>query len=339
VSNRASPESHGGIEDELASIDRQLGQLERSTAHYRHWQRCIREVPVSEYGDDDSRFGYVVDEVDGGGPGLRSALALDRSGGRSDYRFFEMSTRRRCESAPTVPGGTAEDAAKPARAAKAAESRTLGELERWVERLADRADHVEQSAEHFDEWESCLSWVPVTEYGDPAQEFGYEYRDERPGAYGAAVRVDRSEWDDPDYEVLAFVGRDRPFVKRECGGEPGESVDKVARPEAPPSTSDRVDDLRGDTDSLTETVEDLGEPVEEFDQFDQCMFTLGMTEYGARGGPRGYVYRGPGPKLRPALAMDMAGFDRAERYFMAFPGEEPPQIECNEDASGEGTDE
>ena len=37
--------------------------------------------------------------------------------------------------------------------------------------------------------------------------------------------------------------------------------------------------------------------------------------------------------------MDMAGFDHAEHYFMVFPGEEPPQIECNEDASGEGTDE
>lgn len=131
----------------------------------------------------------------------------------------------------------------------------------------------------------------------------------RPGDFGAAVRVDRSEWDDPDYEVLAFVGRDRPFERRECGNEPGECVDKVARA-APPSTGDRI----GDTDS-------------------------GMTEYGSRGGSVGYAYHGPGPKLRPALAMDMAGFDRAERYFMAFPGEEPPQIECNEDASGEGTDE
>jgi hypothetical protein len=37
--------------------------------------------------------------------------------------------------------------------------------------------------------------------------------------------------------------------------------------------------------------------------------------------------------------MDLDGFDRAEHYFMAFPGEEPPQIECNEDASGESTDE
>ena len=134
------------------------------------------------------------------------------------------------------------------------------------------------------------------------------------------------------------MGRDRPFSSRECGGEPGESVDKLARP-APPSTSDRGDDLHGDADSLAETVEDLVEPVEEFDQFDQCMFTLGMTEYGSRGGSAGYAYRGSGPKLRPALAMDMAGFDHAEHYFMVFPGEEPPQIECNEDASGEGTDE
>jgi hypothetical protein len=37
--------------------------------------------------------------------------------------------------------------------------------------------------------------------------------------------VDNSERDDPDYEFLAFVGRDRPFTDRECGGEPGEGVD------------------------------------------------------------------------------------------------------------------
>ena len=39
------------------------------------------------------------------------------------------------------------------------------------------------------------------------------------------LAVDVSEWDDPDYTLLAFAGHDRPFTSRECRDEPGESVD------------------------------------------------------------------------------------------------------------------
>jgi len=46
-----------------------------------------------------------------------------------------------------------------------------------------------------------------------------------------------------------------------------------------------------------------------------------------------------GHQRRSALAMDMRGFDKPQYDLLAFPGEEPPQIECNEDASGQGTDE
>ena len=45
------------------------------------------------------------------------------------------------------------------------------------------------------------------------------------------------------------------------------------------------------------------------------------------------------PSKGPALAIDVDGFDRPQFDLMAFPGEEPPQIECNEDASGFETDE
>jgi hypothetical protein len=79
--------------------------------------------------------------------------------------------------------------------------------------------------------------------------------------------------------------------------------------------------------------------VEEFDLFDQCMFTIGVTQYGKREGTSGYVYGERGQQRRQALAMDMRGFDTPQYDFMAFPGEEPPQIECNEDAGGQDTDE
>ena len=105
------------------------------------------------------------------------------------------------------------------------------------------------------------------------------------------------------------------------------------------STQDRLVDLQQEVASLREDIEDLEEPVEEFDLFDQCMFTIGGTQYGEQDGSAGYVYGKSGQERRQALAMDMRGFDRPQYDFLACPGEEPPQIECNEDAGGQGTDE
>ena len=45
-----------------------------------------------------------------------------------------------------------------------------------------------------------------------------------------------------------------------------------------------------------------------------------------------------GTKRRPALAIDMRGFGTPQYGFLAFPGEEPPSIECNEDAGEEFID-
>ena len=106
-----------------------------------------------------------------------------------------------------------------------------------------------------------------------------------------------------------------------------------------PSMQERISDLQQEMASLREDVDDLKEPVEEFDLFDQCMFTIGVTQYGNRDGTSGYVYGDRGLQRRQALAMDMRGFDAPQYDFMAFPGEEPPQIECNEDAGGQDTDE
>ena len=325
--------------------------MERSTDNYRHWRTCVSQVPVSEYGDGDGQFGYRYDEVDGSGRGFHSALALDRrKRGHSDLRFFDFAVRPGCESAPTVPGGTADPARTAVRGRLTKGGRpTIGGLEDRLAALDTRVARIDRATEVFDEWESCLSWVPVTEYGDPETRFGYEYQ--RPGrddGYNAAITIDRSEWDDPDYELLAFKGRDDPGRGGECGSEPGEGVDRidpdprvaVARSGlARGARQDRLEDLIGDVGSMAETVDDLFEPVEEFELFDQCMFTIGMSQYGSRQGASGYRFFDRSPGQRPALAMDMNGFDRAEHYFLVFPGEEPPQIECNEDAGGEDTDE
>jgi hypothetical protein len=146
---------------------------------------------------------------------------------------------------------------------------------------------------------------------------------------------------------LAFVGRDRPFTRRECEGEPGEGVDRVGwyvdlrgrRPRGRPSTRSRLEDLRGDLRAAVEDVEDLVEPAEEFVQFDECMFTVGAQVRG--GGGLGYEFRTATGTLRhvQALSYDLSESALPQLDLMAFPGEEAPQIECNEDASGVGTDE
>jgi hypothetical protein len=104
------------------------------------------------------------------------------------------------------------------------------------------------------------------------------------------------------------------------------------------SLRDRVDDLQQEIESLTEDIEDLGEPVEEFELFDQCAYTIGVTQYGTWRGDTGFLFGPGGTMRRPALALDMRGFGTPQYDFLAFPGEEPPSIECNEDAGEEFID-
>jgi hypothetical protein len=98
---------------------------------------------------------------------------------------------------------------------------------------------------------------------------------------------------------------------------------------------DRVEELQQELDSLTEEVEDLQEPVAEFDLFDECMYTIGVSQYGSPDGAFGYLFGPGGAARRPGLALDIRGFGTPRYQFLAFPAEEPPSIECNEDAGQE----
>ena len=133
-----------------------------------------------------------------------------------------------CHSDNPQPGGTAEPASVRAASARSHRRpslrRQLTMLEREARRLVARSQRLETISERFDEWESCVSWVPVTELGDPDQKFGYLFGPQGGAAgYRAALHIDRSDWDDPDYMFLALVGGDRPG--RTCQDEPGEAVD------------------------------------------------------------------------------------------------------------------
>ena len=55
-------------------------------------------------------------------------------------------------------------------------------------------------------------------------------------------------------------------------------------------------------------------------------------------GAFGYLFGRGRRARRPALALDIRGFGRPQYQFLAFPAEEPPSIECNEDAGQEDTD-
>ena len=150
-------------------------------------------------GDVRHRWGYLYDERDGTGHDLRPALTRDRT--RPQWSLLRLATTRPCLSAAPDPNGAGDDA----RAAP----RPLVQLLRQLRRLDRRARLVELRTERFDDWESCLTWLPVTEVGDVEQRLGYLRAEGRGPA--AALEIDRSEWDDPDYQLLAFRAGDRPF--------------------------------------------------------------------------------------------------------------------------------
>lgn len=106
-----------------------------------------------------------------------------------------------------------------------------------------------------------------------------------------------------------------------------------------PSAADRIEELQQDLDSLIEDVEDLQEPIAEFDLFDECSYLIGVSEQGRPNGLLGYAFGRGGAQRRPALALDIRGFGRPTYRFLAFPAEEPPSIECNEDAGEEDSDD
>jgi hypothetical protein len=247
---------------EINKLERQVELMELSVARYDDWETCLSYIPVSEYGDPwDNQYGYLYDAREGTGVGFMDALAIDRRSRprKEDYMFIDFE-RDGCRSDSPRPGGTAEPASvrrppaqgdglrplalssvRPGSVARtpdthikrASASRSSGRrslkrqvrrLERKAKRLFNRAQVLEAASERFDEWESCVSWVPVTEQGGADGKYGYLFGSvgATPG-YRTALHIDRSDWDDPDYMFLALVGGDRPG--RTCQDEPGEAVD------------------------------------------------------------------------------------------------------------------
>ncbi len=234
------------LRQEVGRLEEQVELMEHSAENYEDWQTCLRYLPVNEQGDRDRQSGYLYDERDGTGVGYMDGIAVDRrrGWGREDYLFIHFSRAAACRNESPQPGGTAEPAslagadnprvarssARPHRRYKRSLGprtgirQQLARLERKAARLFARSQRLETVSERFDEWESCVSWVPVTEMGDPDETFGYLYGPKgSPAGYRTALHIDRADWDDPDYMFLALVGGDRPG--RTCQDEPGEAPD------------------------------------------------------------------------------------------------------------------
>jgi hypothetical protein len=295
---------------------------------------CTKRVGVDRVGDRESRWGFLYDEHDGTGLDMRPALVLHTGRGDARWDVLQLSTKRRCLSVAADPNGAGEDARPTSRAGAKAKHR---QLLRTLHRLEKLEDRVETRTERFDEWESCLAWLPLTEAGDLDQDFGFLTDQGLPPyerVHYPAIDIDHSEWDDPGYQVLAFRGSDRPFAQEECGTDPGEAPD---RPVLTRGGGDEsvLAEVRQGIRALREGVEDLAEPVDEISRFDQCLYTVGVATN------PGYLFRDRAgtDTRRPALSFDMRGARLPQMSVMAFPGEEPPQIECNEDAGGVQTDE
>ena len=175
-SRAATPQRRGGLARRLQRLEQRLRFLSTSAARFQALLGCTREVPVDQVGDTGHAWGFQYDERDGTGVDLRPALVRSRRG-RPDLAMLRLSTAPRCLSAAPDPNGSGADARgvvpraapaapRPRRSDVASLLQRLGQLEQVSERVA-------LEAERFDDWESCLSWLPVTEAGDAAQDLGY----------------------------------------------------------------------------------------------------------------------------------------------------------------------
>ncbi|CAN5286416.1 hypothetical protein BH09ACT10_BH09ACT10_24270 [soil metagenome] len=327
------------LETRAAKLAQRIRTLEKTADRFDTWLTCISYVPVSEFGKDDQETGFRYDAGDRTGVSVRPALGVDPT--KPSLVFLTRKRSRVCESATTQPGGTA-DAARVAVAGskkKPSINRRLTTLTRKARRMERRIDGLTDMADRFDEWESCLTWVPVTQFGDLSGGFGYAVS----GGFRSAVAIDNSPWDDPDYQLLSFEGKNRPFKARACQegsvnlASTSLATQSLVSPAAKRTKSPgkRIKDIDGDLSAIAEDVSDLVDPVESFTFFDECMFTVGASR---RTGLT-FVNAQGKSVAGSALDFDLAAAGRPDYDLMAFPGEEPPQIECNEDAGGLDTDE
>ena len=100
---------------------------------------------------------------------MRTALSPHRGGATPELRLLRLSRSDQCLSRPADPNVSGANA-RPAAGRKV----TLSTLAAQLRLLERRVALIEGSTDRFDDWESCLSFLPVTEDGDARQKFGFQ---------------------------------------------------------------------------------------------------------------------------------------------------------------------
>ena len=176
---------------EVARLERQVELMEQSAENAEDWDaRASSTCPSTSRAT--ATASPATSTTSATAPASATWMASpstgDVSAGREDYLFMHFRDDG-CRSDSPQPGGTAEPAsvraasarysAAPRPATTAARARARGPSG-WSRGRSG----CETISERFDEWESCVSWVPVTELGDPDQKFGYLF-----GPQGGAARA------------------------------------------------------------------------------------------------------------------------------------------------------
>ena len=306
--------------------------MELSARRYATGRRACAVVPVSEYGDPDRQFGYAYDERDGTGRGPMPALAVDRRSGRP--RGLPLPHVARASALPQ------QRAACPAgpRTRRALRRRRHAARPRAPRRAAQarRCGGLDAASERFDAWESCVSWVPVTEYGDPDGAFGYLFGCGTRSASGRRWRSTAATGTTPttcSWPSSAATARRRRARTNRARGSTDVRLAlhrrglraAAARRRAgggrrtAPSVADRVEELQQELDSLDRGRRGPAGARRGVRALRQCMYLIGVSRAAAGLRCTATARRGR------ALALDIRGFGRPEVPVPRLPGRGAPE--------------
>jgi hypothetical protein len=220
---------------------------------------------------------------------------------------------------------------------------TVSGLERTVRNLEGQVALMEQTADRYAKWKTCVRLVPVNEVGDPDNTFGYAY-DERDGTgktFMPALAV-APEDERPEYAFIEFSRKDGCHSQPTDPNGTGEDASLDTLDTAlVASTGSSVRALERRVARLDERKEALERMAARFDEWESCLSWVPVTEYGDADNRFGYLYgdKGAEPGYRPAIAVDGSEWDDPDYMFLAFAGRDRPftDREC-EGESGESVD-
>ena len=202
------------LQRELRGARRQMELMEQSAEGYEDWQTCSSIRPVNEPAIETGVATSSTTTATGTVSDTWMRCAVDRrrrTQGQEDVPVHALPRWRLPERQSPNPAERPSRARYRQRALRPRPS--SGTCERCSsdgESPAAAAQRLETVSERFDEWESCVSWVPVTELGDPDASSATCTAQVRRPSYGRRCTSTAPTLGYPDYMFLALVGGERP---------------------------------------------------------------------------------------------------------------------------------